>query len=129
MNEIDAMKILDKSSVLHWQVELTPKKALEFGVLVDNNLFGFLDEINQIMPKPDYGEDNPNNGIPVHTFSIGQECSRVVYISLIPTYIPKGQVNYIDLEEKIREIAQKYHADEIDNTGERFVFKIRIWWD
>jgi hypothetical protein len=130
MNALDAMNTLDHSDVYHWQVELTPKKALEYAVKInDDNLFGFLDKINQIMPCPQYEEGNPNNGKMVHTFFIGQEYSRVVYISLVPTYIPKRQANYAELPQKIREIAQNYHADEIDEVHDRLIFKMRIWWD
>ena len=118
---------LEKKTLL--AKRLVMKEAVEFADKTDEDLLNFLNEINEIMPRPVYQEGNPNNNKPVHTFYIGQEYSRVVYIQLITTYIPFGQCNYGELENKIREIAKKYKADECDLTNETLAFKMRIWWD
>lgn len=135
MNQIiDAMLALDKSPALHWRVELTPKEAMEFAKKVeDANLISFIGKMNQIIPRPDYGTENQNTGLPIHTFYIGKENTRVIYVDVVKTYLFGMNIDYTWLENQIRAEATECCADEIDLRSdlqaEPLLFKMRIWWD
>ena len=131
MTQIDAMEILDHSPIIYWQVELNPHDAFEFALRSKNSfLIDFIREVNCIMPVLDYGKDNTCTGKLAHTFSIGKEHTRVVYVNLILTACMSPKVDTYDLDKKLREIATKCGANEIDQppyTG--LTFKMRVWWD
>ena len=132
MTQIEAMLALDKTPALHWRVECNPCEAYVFALEAkDSPLRQVIEEVNRLIPRIDYGPENGNTGATIHTFYIGKENSRVVYIDVVKTYFMNtGQnVDYDDFERKITNIAKKNFADEIDRFDEDLLFRMRIWWD
>jgi hypothetical protein len=76
-----------------------------------------------------FGFDNPNNGHTFHTYQIGKEYSRVLYIEVVKTYITKP-FDYARLARQLAAWAVAAGAGEhdvIENSPTAFEF--RVWWD
>ncbi len=91
--------------------------------------------INTIIPPMKFkSPTNPNNGKPHHTYLIGNEGSRVIYLVIRKFYLKKefqGKAfDYDDLAAKLDTLAEQAHADEYGvtrDTKDEFIY--RFWWD
>lgn len=138
---VDIVLALDKKSI-NYQVSFDPARALEFVGHADayngftkDDLYKFINRINDLIPPMNFplvnGFPNPNNGRTHHTFSIGNEGSRVIYLEIVKAYMKQfSSAEWISLWSAIQTAAKRANADEInliennDNT-----FKARFWWD
>lgn len=124
MNSIlDGFRILDQNC-LHFRVRFDSKESKKIA-----DLKNFIEQINGLIPLMNFGGDNPNNNNPHHTFDIGREYTRVIYINVVKAYMPKD-FSYDKLRSQIEKVAIKHYADEkdvIENTPS--FFQMRIWWD
>lgn len=121
-NILNAFLILDDVSIQH-KVGFNAVGALGVHDVAD-----LVKEVNSIIPPMQYPGDNPNNGQPFHTFTIGKEFSRVVYVNVVKAY--RKDINYEKLTKELRAVGKAYHADENDlheNTDGIFIW--RFWWD
>lgn len=124
---------------LNWTVELSPDQTIEFlkkskEYIGMNNLAGMVEKINKIIPTKLYPGDNPNNNQPHHNFSVGNECSRVVYLKIVKAYLKGGLVKwgegeFLNLQSKIKGLAKKAGADEISCEDTESSLTFRFWWD
>ena len=131
-----------QSGSIHHAAQLQPDQALEFartcgGIneATNENLEHFVAGVNKIVPPIDFGningEPNPNNGRSFHTFTVGQEYSRVVYVTVIKGYI-KGWTDgdYRILARRLKQQAQLSGADEAEVTeNDKDCLTFRAWWD
>lgn len=94
-----------------------------------------IQKINGFAPVMDFGGSNPNNGRHFHTFEIGKEYSRVVYVRMVKTYlnhgVNKNKTGIVDrFIADVSRLAKAAGAEEIgveENTDS--FLKIRLWWD
>ncbi len=121
---------------LNYQVEMQPDDALaltsrigEYNNATEENLTELVKGINAIIPPMHFGEGNPNNGRAHHTFKIGREYSRVLYLAIVKTYLPKD-FNYKELINSLNRLAASKEADEYDVIeNDTISFTFRMWWD
>jgi hypothetical protein len=83
--------------------------------------------IDDTMPRMDFGLNNPANGRVAHTYKIGREYSRVIYVNLPKLY--NTTADWKQTEKEIRILAKHYQADEIDVEQTPVSFEARLWWD
>jgi len=126
MKFIEAFNQLDEISIQH-KVGFTAKEALEVA-----DVSNLVKRVNALIPPMDFGGTNPNNGQPFHTFDIGKEYSRVVYVSVVKTYfkLMKKEVDLPAIFKRLEEIGSNFGADEneiFENDENIFVW--RFWWD
>lgn len=135
--KVKAALALDEHSLNH-RIEMDPGEALAF--VKNDKSYNCYDtrkvslmirRINAIIPRMDFGGDNPNNGRPHHTFEIGNESSRVIYV-----VIRRFNLNGMDDDETMRLVGQidqaAKDADADERQLRRFddrVVEFRIWWD
>ena len=116
----------------HYRVQMEPEEARSFARLCpaeDGSLAVLFDAIDQAIPVMSFGPGNPNNGMPAHTYEVGSEHSRVVYLDWPRSYAPKG-FDFLALETRLREIAEDAGADEYGPEADGpFGFRYRFWWD
>lgn len=135
MNLNKTLLDLDKQSI-HWKVELDPEQTLQFVSEADayngftqDDLVKLVKSVNEIIPPMKFPGENPNNGKTHHKFIVGNECSRVIYLQIIKTYLPKD-FDYTNLIVRLSEIGAKANADENDlHENENGSFKWRWWFD
>lgn len=133
---VEAALELDKYSI-DYLVEFPPKEAREFvsraeayNGFTQEGLVELIDEIGNLIPLKDYGPDNPNTGQPHHRFRIGNEGSRVIYLEIYETYMPKDYGKYELLFENLKNLGYAARADEVDEVDPGiFTRGIRYWWD
>lgn len=130
---------MDKWS-LRWQCELNPFDTIDFlnscqeynGM---NNLSGMVEKINLLIPRMEFGKGNPNNNKSFHTFRVGNENSRVIYLDFSKAYLTKYRENkwnendILSLIFEIQLLARKAGADEISIDNNEYSVTIRMWWD
>lgn len=124
------------SRSLRWNCELNPTEAFNFLAASKEynemkNLTGMVEKINKIIPKMQYGGENPNNGKTFHTFTVGNECSRVIYINIIKYYLKSRftDSDITNLITKIQGLGRNAGADEISVDETDTKATIRLWWD
>jgi hypothetical protein len=129
----------DTHSIRH-QVEMQPSEAVEFcqgcqGIneATNKNLTRFVKSVNEMIPAIKFDDGNPNNGRSHHTFIVGQECSRVIYVTFAKYYLKgynwTGQ-EYNELERLLKNTASRFNADEMCVTeNDEHSFTFRAWWD
>lgn len=106
------------------------------------NVKSMMEQIDALIPRVYYNENNPNNGTRAYEMSIGREGSMVIYYTLHSYDDIGSKANTVAkvraLEKEIKKIAHETGlADECDMTykNDDRVFKtfeeleIRIWWD
>jgi len=135
MNKIDLLVELDKRSI-DYKIALDPDEAEKFlskaeayNQFTSEMLVDLVKKINELIPKIDFGEDNPNTGKLHHKFRVGNEGSRVIHLEIDKFYMPK-EFNYNNLGADLEFLARKAKADEywtIRNDNHKFIY--RIWWD
>lgn len=128
---------LDKTS-LQFRVGFNPPTARRFADLgtahgiCPRDLRNMIREIDGLLPRMDYGnlngKPNPNNGRAFHTYAIGKEYSRALYLSA-PKLYAKG-FNFDGLTAQLKTLANKYGCEEF-NTEENtpYSYLVRFWWD
>ena len=133
-NKIHAALLLDPHS-LRYQVEMTPSEALDFtGQLENYNDFypesvaELLEKINDLIPAMQFAPNNPNNGRPHHTYRVGRESSRVLYLDIVKAYMPAS--DYAAIAHTLTAWGHKAKADEawVEEDSES-MFTFRFWWD
>ena len=140
--KIEAALRLDEDAN-HWTLELRPVEALEFcarctwrNEASPLRLVTLIEDIDNLIPPMNYGKcngkDNPNNGKTHHTFTVGRENSRVLYLNVIKAYMP-ANTNYDNhggLADKLIALGRKAQADEAHITeNDSGAFTFRFWWD
>lgn len=122
------------SEFLRYSVEVDPDVAEEFLSKAEEysdmlKMGRMMQKINRIIPKMNFGGDNPNNDAHTHTVKIGNECSRVIYIILKKHYLKS--INIEKLCSDIEAIGQDHGADEVSfvNNESDFCAQVRLWWD
>lgn len=138
--KVELTLALDKCSLKH-SVELTPAEAMSFAEHGEsyNNLNrdafrNMIIKINSIVPRMNFpacnGHPNPNNGQTFHTFEIGNEGSRVVYVNVVKFYLQnKDEVYLKSLSSEIEAAGKSALADEIKTIQLCGSFQVRLWWD
>jgi hypothetical protein len=112
----------------HYQVQLSPGDMNECAHHLDHELGDLVDKINYHSPTMDYGPDNPNTGKHFHTFKIGNEHSRVLYVEYIK--ICNDTADYDRLHKIIEALATIYYADEFSvEEDDATIISFRIWWN
>lgn len=135
--KLDAALALEPLS-LHYRIEYSPEEALalvcdlpDYNNAYSEVLVDLIKTINRAVPVMNFGGDNPNNGHMHHTFDIGREYSRVLYLKIAKTYVkawsPADWEKFID---KMRLAGLTAGVDEFmimenDKSG----LTIRFWWD
>lgn len=135
VKQIDAMLALETCT--KWKVECDQETAEGFFAcaepyngIPDDGLVGFAREVDRIVPRMHINEGNPNNGRRAHTWEIGNEGSRVVYLVIDRTFLPERPDKAPDsLEFTLRRIGREAGADEVDVTTDAIGRRvIRFWW-
>ena len=127
---VDAALTLD-SHALFYRVRLNPAEAERFARQVgdDDHLAALLNAVDAVIPRMDFGPANPNSGKVSHSYEVGRECSRVVYLDWVRSYAPKG-FDWPALEARLREIGEEAGADEYGPEEDGALgFRYRFWWD
>jgi hypothetical protein len=132
---VRAALALDKH-FLHYQIEFRPDEAAEFLRATEqvndtkpDALASLVQTITENVPPMNFGAGNPNNGNPHHTFRIGREYSRVIYLNIIKTYLP-SDFDYKSLHTRLDALARQALADECDvEQDDMRRFSYRFWWD
>jgi hypothetical protein len=128
---------LDKLSI-HYTVEFSPAEALFFVSRADayndfskQDLTRFIERVNEIIPRMNYGGINPNNGNPFHKFDIGNEGSRVIYVKIVKGYLREHTAQqWAAMISSLQSNGKRAHADEIHvvENADGFI-KLRFCWD
>ena len=122
-----------------YRIRLDPQEAASFARLSlydagaeegeEGPLTRLLGAVEGMIPLMDYGPGNPNTGEPSHTYEVGRECSRVVYLDWPRAYAP-NDFDWPALEARLREIGEEAGADEYGPEEDgAFGFRYRFWWD
>ena len=143
--KMDAILALDKLS-LQYRVELRPADAAHFANRCDQHghtaaqLLRLIRQTSNVIPRMLfdrwYGSPaNPNNGRRIHSYHVGKEYSRVIYLEVITTYLTNyGHYNYTaeqieTLRDQLVAVGQAVGCDEVDATISTGGLSIRYWFD
>lgn len=117
-----------------YQVELSPEKTILFietavpvGSETRERVTKLLNTVNDLIPRIDFGKDHPKTGQPHHSYRVGRESCRVIYLDLFMGYFEEG-FNMQSLCESIENLAINAGARyglESDNQS----FVIRFSWE
>lgn len=140
-DSLAAALILDRACT-SWQAELTFDDAIEFMNEADMynrmeqaKMLNLLANIDAAFPKAQYpdvnGKPNPNNGNRVFKLSVGNEGSRVLYVSVYrgPSSMALG-LSWDSIKNSFALFGDLALADEanVSEDSEHF-FRFRFWWD
>lgn len=136
MSKVDLVLTLDK--MCHdYRVELSPLEAEEWATRAEYynamnrwTMLRLVQAVNERIPCRNYGKDNPNNGLPLHSFLVGNEGSRVIYVRvhLLPLAYLHADVSM--LKTDLVTLGLQAKADESAVVEENGVwFTVRYWWD
>ena len=138
--KLDAVVTLDRAA-LDWRVKLDPDETREYlsrvesfnncetGALVD--LTKAVDAAIGRVRYPDVdGRPNPNNGRWHHSYEVGNEGSRVLYLEVFRQSSATPGLDYQALTLTCRKAGRRALADEnnIDQDDGSY-FRWRWWWD
>ena len=138
---VEAALELDRVSIGH-VVEMQPAQAREFlsqaeayNAFTQEDLVGLVDAVDALVPPMRFDDpSNPNTGRQAHTYLLGNEASRVVYVQVPKFYLDERfqgkPFDYLLLAGSLEAVGLRAGADEIcmvqdDDT----TFKFRFWWD
>jgi hypothetical protein len=127
MTKIELLHALDVVS-MHHRVELRPDEREQFFEKFDDEALALVKAINALVPPMRYGEDNPNTGKPHHTFNVGREYTRVIYVELVAAYF-KNDEERRAVAHGIARLATEAGADERDVKEKPGSTTVRLWWD
>jgi len=141
---------LDKIS-LHHTIEFRPEEACYFARrqyelsetvgtqtgygLTAHQTRQLLRLIDNVIPRMNFGtlngQPNPNDGRTCHTYRIGREYSRVIYVTVPHLYFREGNRLGIirQIKASIQSLAEHYQADEFDIEDGKYSTTFRFWWD
>lgn len=131
--KIDAALMLDEASI-YFLVRMSPDEATVFlkGTIEYNSmkdLAEMVKEVNGIVPPISSNPGNPNNGRLHHSYDIGNEGSRAIYLRISKHLMPEGY-GYGDLSARLYDIGIEHGANESFTQKENDnVFVYRWWWD
>ena len=130
-------KMLELDPIAHdYLVKLSPSEALEFAKNAQeyNNirrdkLAALVRRINDTIPSMDFGPNNCNTGRPHHTYDVGNENSRVIYVNILKFYMP-ADYDYAWLATFLKQLGSEALADESDIVqSDATKFRFRFFWD
>lgn len=100
------------------------------------SVLSFLNKIDQIIPRTNYGEGNPNNNKKDYKIFIGRESSPCIYIERYEWISFKQKPLKDDQIELIKALAHSIGlADEADHEIKQLfdpqdgIIEFRFWWD
>ena len=142
LSKVDLVLALEQAS-LNYRVELQPEEAVAWAMRAEyynamepGDMTGLVKAVNELMPTMQFFPGNPNNGRPRHTFLVGNEGSRVVYVRVPLYYLthhfdgPWSQERIDILQDEVVSLGPVYHADEYDLVEDDALgFTVRYWWD
>jgi hypothetical protein len=137
-----AALLLDRLSS-NYEIEMRPDEAVEFlrrcepENVSNDEWVSLVQEINHLIPPMQYGPDNPNTGQPHHTFRIGRDYSRVIYLRIVKRYLSteppfqyRETLDWDTLDSKLVHLAVVHSADEAWNIkNDEHEYQFRFWWD
>lgn len=138
--QTDILVALDRMS-LHWLVEVEPNLAQRFFERAERyngmrNMETLIGDINCLTPRKFYNKDNPNNGQFAHNYKIGNEYSRVLYITLSKYDTKNSKIDYDLWAKNIMCVGIEHGADEtsfevleVPGMMEHGRVRVRLWWD
>jgi hypothetical protein len=101
-----------------------------------NKIKGFLYEMDKLIPRKNYGGDNPNNGLRDYKISFGREGSPVMYVEMFYYADVRSFAEVKKNWDEIKRLSEIMAlADEADMETEENqlynskVIKMRFWWD
>jgi hypothetical protein len=133
--KVDAMRVLDKDC-RHWRVECDQDEALAFfceariyNEMTREGLIELAQCVDKQVPRVMLNEGNPNNGTRAHKWSIGNESSRVAYLTLEKFYV--SETDFDELARVLCSLGKCVgFADEYTvHTNDDHELVIRFWWD
>jgi hypothetical protein len=144
--EADAMfdAVWDRSG--HFSIEMEYDVAVQFikriggyNEFTPPKVLKALEEIDEIIPRAQYGEGNPNNGSRDYKIRVGREGSPVIYITRYelhrfgsPAMALDGEkVRLIEAAMKTEGAADEADTEITDHTahGMGKSYEFRFWWD
>lgn len=122
----------------HYLVEITPDMAVDWANrspvcnrLTRNNLVAMIDYINKTSPKEHHGKGDPLTGKVCHTFKVGNEFSRIVYVVYRKPYCKMEEKDWlqfaIDVLTRAKSIGKA--DDAIMESSSQTLLTLRFWWD
>lgn len=133
---MSALKLDDFAQ--YYRVKMNPEEALVFFQHSKPRcqcypavLRRFIAAINDAVPLMEYGPENPNTGKQHHSFWVGREGYRVVYLDIAKLSILFGKEKDFDFDafgKRLILIAEQHHAYEADVTQNDIGFECRFWW-
>ena len=137
---VEAALAIDRVSD-DYLVKMTPAQAGEFlsradayNIFTSEDLVELLEAVDGEIPPMRFGPDNPNTGKPHHTYMVGNEGSRVVYLAVNKFYLEERfqgkPFEYPHLGTELELLGLRAHANEawVDQDDDK-TFKFRFWWD
>lgn len=86
-------------------------------------------DLDRLIPPMKFRDGNPNNGLPHHRYAVGNEGSRVLYLTVRKAYL-KPDFDYEALKRNLERVAKAHGADETWPTeDDPYTLVYRIWWD
>lgn len=136
--ELDALNEVDER-FLHYRVLFGPEDALtfvrqrpEYNLATPERLEELITDIGRMVPPMQYGiingQPNPNNGRTHHEFYIGREYSRVLYLEIVKTYMPKYW-NWETFDHDLKQLANLAMTNEFEANHNEYNVSYRFWWD
>jgi hypothetical protein len=133
---VDAALVMDKIAI-NYMVEMTPNEAMLFCGLAEggnaatsDNLQALIKRINKRIPRCNYGPDNVNTGTYLHNFEVGNEGSRVLYVTFMKGSKEFPSDRHLEnLAEDLTIYGKASEADEVHDTSTEHRFRFRFWWD
>jgi hypothetical protein len=141
MTTLTADRVFDAvfDATLDFQIEMPFEDACQFIHRIDqyndfdaHKVIAALHRVDQIIPRKQYGESNPNNGKRDFNVSVGREGSPVIYIRLTEIGSHPKMTDY-QMKTVVAIMREHGIADEADfevrdGLYGRFI-EFRFWWD
>jgi hypothetical protein len=127
------------NNCLQYKIRMNPllaDKFLNYAITYNNmrNMETIIKEINNVTPTTYFNEGNPNNGSFAHYFEIGNESSRVIYVTLNKYYAKNTDFKL--WAQQVENIGKMHGADETSTKAlevpgfeQHGRVIVRLWWD